>query len=265
MVYNSEYLLPESCEEIKKTSKMIFFLGDSPFYTPLNNYYLQILSYADLILAPDTFWLSQLNTIGYRQTHFIVPGIDCTSYHQEPDPELLRQVPESEVLYVGMCYIGSWGYKKALFLNHFADFDLKIFGSKHWKKWFENFPLLRDTFVESPFIPVNRLNAMMNRTRIVPVDGNPGIFNGFHLRMLEALGAGALSIVEYRRDVDNEVFGKAIKMVPLIRNYNEVKQVVAYYLAHEDERRQLAAYLKEYIQREYSPEMNSMRIMDWLQ
>ena len=37
-VYNSEFLLPETCEYIKKKAKLIFFLGDSPFYTPTNNY-----------------------------------------------------------------------------------------------------------------------------------------------------------------------------------------------------------------------------------
>ncbi|MBN2666413.1 MAG: hypothetical protein JXR67_07870, partial [Bacteroidales bacterium] len=40
LVYNSEFLLPETCINIRKTAKLVFFLGDSPFYTPQNDYYV---------------------------------------------------------------------------------------------------------------------------------------------------------------------------------------------------------------------------------
>ncbi len=75
IVYNSEFLLPETCAEIKKSARLIFFLADSPFYTPQNNYYLTVLSFADLILSPDTFWSRQLNTVGLRNTLYFIPGL----------------------------------------------------------------------------------------------------------------------------------------------------------------------------------------------
>ena len=55
-------------------------MGDSPFYTPQNNYYLTCLSHADLILSPDSFWNQQLNTIGLNRTMYFIPGPDRRSY-----------------------------------------------------------------------------------------------------------------------------------------------------------------------------------------
>lgn len=50
-IYNSEYLLPDTCKKMAEKAKLVFFMGDSPFYTPVNNYYLSLLQYADLILS----------------------------------------------------------------------------------------------------------------------------------------------------------------------------------------------------------------------
>jgi glycosyltransferase involved in cell wall biosynthesis len=264
MVYNSEFLSPETCEIMKEKSKLIFFLGDSPFFTKGNNYYLAILKYADLILAPDTFWIKQLNITGLTNTMFFVPGINREMYFELAEEEIDSDIPASEVLYTGMSYPDSWGYKKALFMNQFVNFNLKIYGSRHWKKWFKYFPELRSKFTESGFIPVKRLNAMMNRSRIIPVDGNPGILNGFHIRLLEALGSGALPLIEYRRDLDHEVFKQATTSLPLVKDYRDAGDLAAYYLKNENERNELTRTLKQYIIKEYSAGENAARIAEAL-
>ena len=61
-------------------------MGDSPFYTPQNNYYLACLSYADLILSPDSFWSQQLCTIGLNNTMYFMPGPDGKSYFRIDEP-----------------------------------------------------------------------------------------------------------------------------------------------------------------------------------
>lgn len=261
-VYNSEFLLPDTCALIKKKAKLIFFLGDSPFFTPQNDYYLTCLKYADLILAPDSFWIFQLNTIGVKQTLFFVPGLDASSYNRISNVKSLVNTKSCDIIYTGACYLNSWGYKKVLLMNQFTVFDFMIYGNSAWKRWFSYFPELESHYNESGFIPVDKLNIMFNKAKLMPVDGNPAIFNGFHIRMLEALGSGVLPLVEYRSDVENFVFKDSEVMVPFIRDYSKARDLANYYLRNDNERAELASSLRSFIVTFYSPVRNSERIID---
>ena len=258
LVYNSVYLLPETCSLLKKRSRLVFFMGDSPFYTPQNNYYLSCLAYADLILSPDSFWNKQLNTMGMKNTIYFIPGPDCKSYFRiEKAGKDHEEEGEREILYVGSSYLNSWGYKKALLMSRFSSFNFRIYGNSAWKRWFSFFPELQSVYEESNFIPQEKLNRMFNMTRLIPVDGNPGILNGVHLRLFESLSAGALPLIEYRDDVDGLLFKDFSGELPLIKDYGKAADVATYYLKNERERSELAAAMSEYINRHYNSAANA--------
>lgn len=256
-VYNSEFLLPETCAEIKSGSKLVFYLADSPFYTPQNNYYLTVLSYADLILSPDTFWSKQLNTIGLANTLYFIPAPDRSYFSRITDRSSLGGVPETEVLYVGSSYFNSWGYKKALLMSRFVGFNFHLYGNSMWKRWFRFFPELEAKYTESKYIPTERLNRMFNMAKLIPVDGNPGILNGFHLRTFEALNAGALPLIEYREDLDRQLFNGCGIKLPLITDYSKAGEVAGYYLKNENERRETVDTLIGFIMRKYEKTNNA--------
>lgn len=256
-IYNSEYLLPETCELIKKESKLVFFMGDSPFYTPANNHYLSLLKYADLVLSPDSFWIKQLNMLGIYKTCFFIPSIDSSSYFTIEKGDIENDIKETDVLYVGNSYVNSWGYKKAELMNQFADFNFELYGASTWKRWFKHFPALEKKFTQCDYIETKKLNKMFNKAKLIPVDGNPGIINGLHIRTLEALGSGSLPLIEYREDVDGIIFKEFGKDLPLIQNYAKVKEVVQYYLKNEAERKDLALKMKAFIGEKYSPKNNA--------
>ncbi len=264
MIYNSEYLIPETCSAVSKKAKLLFFMGDSPFYTPQNNYYLSCLQYADLVLSPDTLWAEQLNTMGLNRTLYFIPGVDEKSYYIIEPSEKLQEEKAKEVLYVGSCYLNSWGYKKALLMNSFTGFDFSLYGNSAWRRWFPFFPALEDHYTESGFIPQERLNRMYNATRIIPVDGNPGIINGVHLRMFEALAAGALPLIEYRKDVDDPLFRGFTGDLPVIRDYNHAGDIASEYLADERGRQQLAGAMHAFLKQEYSSSRNAARLTEAL-
>ena len=264
MIYNSEYLVPETCSAIGKKAKLVFFMGDSPFYTPQNNYYLSCLRHADLVLSPDTLWAEQLNTMGLNRTLYFIPGVDEKSYFRIESPEKLLEEKETEVLYVGSCYLNSWGYKKALLMNSFTGFNFSLYGNSAWRRWFPFFPALEGHFTEGGFIPQERLNTMYNRTRIIPVDGNPGIINGVHLRMFEALAAGALPLIEYRKDVEDPLFRGFTGALPVIRDYNHAGDIASEYLADEPGRQQLAGAMHSFLKQEYSSSRNAARLKNAL-
>jgi len=264
LVYNSVFLLPETCELMRKRASLLFFMGDSPFYTPQNNYYLACLPYADLILSPDSLWSQQLNTIGLSRTMYFLPGPDSSSYFRIENLVRSPEETETEILYVGSSYLNSWGYKKALLMSRFTGFNFIIYGNSAWKRWFGFFPELERVYRESGFIPQDRINRMFNMTRLIPVDGNPGILNGVHLRLFEALGAGALPLVEYRNDLDNLLFRDFQGELPLIRDYSKASDLASHYLRNEAERSALVASMYDYLAREYSSSANAERLTEAL-
>ncbi|MBK7733702.1 MAG: glycosyltransferase [Bacteroidales bacterium] len=263
IVYNSEFLVPETCDRIREISKLIFFLGDSPFYTPQNDYYLACLAHADLILVPDSFWIAQLNMTGLDRTMHFIPGMDETVYHRLPHSEADGE-EETDILYVGTSYKSSWGYRKAALMSRFAGFRTKIYGNDAWERWFPFFPELEPLFRRSEFIPSEKLNRMFNRTKIIPVDGNPSIINGAHLRLLEALAAGALPLIEHRKDVEDEIFRDAGIRLPIFKSYNEAAEIAAFWLSAESERIKTVDLMRAWLIERYSPESNAERISEKL-
>ena len=264
LIYNSSMLLPSTIEILRKKATVLFFLGDSPFYTHQNDYYLPCLTHSDLILSPDTFWAEQLNTLGITQTMYFVPSPDESSYFKLENKEDIISANSSEILYVGSCYLTSWGYKKALLMSKFTGFSFQLYGNRAWKRWFQFFPELESVFNESDFIPVTTLNQMFNAARLIPVDGNPGIINGYHIRLFEVLSAGALPLVEYRHDIKKNLFGKFIGDLPVIYDYNKAKEVATHFLRNDSERQELVSAMFRYIKDEYSPRLNAERIVEKL-
>jgi glycosyltransferase involved in cell wall biosynthesis len=263
MVYNSEFLLPETCARIRETAKLVFFLGDSPFYTPQNDYYLACLNHADLVLVPDTFWKAQLDSMGIDRTLHFIPGIDETVYHRLNSNEAGGE-EETDILYAGTSYKNSWGYRKAALMSRFSGFKTRIYGNDAWERWFPFFPDLKPMFHRSDYIPSDKLNRMFNRTKIIPVDGNPSIINGAHLRLLEALAAGTLPLIEYRRDVTDEIFRDSGINLPVIMSYNEAPEAAGYWLENDEERRRTVEDMRTFLHEKYSAARNAGRIREKL-
>lgn len=264
VVYNSLYMVPETCRSVSSRSKLVFFMGDSPFYTPQNNYYLSCLPHADLVLSPDSQWQQQLVTMGLEQTVYFVPGVDKSSYFRISPDGAPAGDERAGVLYVGSCYLNSWGYKKALLMSGFTRFNFRLYGNSAWRRWFPFFPELERVFTGSGFIPQGEMNRMYNSASVIPVDGNPGIINGVHLRMFEALAAGALPLIEYRNDVDNLLFRGFEGQLPLMRDYRKAGDMAEYYLNNDRERAELVSRMDEFLAREYSHELNALRLAEAL-
>jgi len=243
-VYNNEMLLPETMKWLnQKKIKTAFYLGDNPLYTTTSRYNLAILQYADAVFVPDSYWLMQLRRIGLPNVQMLLPSIPDHSYFPVPGiPSSEFEELKTDVLYVGMNYNDSWGYKKAKFLSFFTGFDLRIYGNKAWKRWFIFFPELENHFIErNNLIPLGRLNKMYNLAKIVPVDGNPGIMNGIHIRVIEALAAGTLPLMEWNRDMD-EIF-KGITDLPAVKDYRQIPETTKYFLNNESVRLKMVEHM----------------------
>jgi len=264
-VYNNEMLLPETLGWLKeKNTKIAFFLGDNPLYTHTSPYNLTVLEYADAVFVPDTFWQFQLQKMGLKNVHHMLLPLPDDEYYPVDTQTIdinFKLQHQADVFYAGMCYNDSWGYKKAKFLSHFTEFNLKIYGNSAWKKWLPFFPSLENHYIETNrYIPTPDLNTMFNLAKIIPVDGNPGIFNGIHLRALEALSAGALPLMEYNKDMDFVFEG--LNDLPIVKDYKEIPEMVTHYLKNENKRISVVCKMKGMYKEKYSKENLAIKIQE---
>lgn len=260
LVYNSGMLLPETVSQMKKKSKVCFFLGDSPFYTPTNDFFLPSLMQADGIFCSDSYWVKQLKGLGLRQVHFLLIGAN-------PQINFIRDVtkPErdrwsSDLVFIGVPYLTSRGFKRALFLEQFCDLDIRIYTGKGFGRWYAQFPKLEQRIVH----PGHRLtheevNTILNCCKIYPVDANPGLINGVHLRVTDCIASGILPLAEYRKDL-KQLFGAS--GLPIIHDYTQAGDMARYFLDHEEERTSILDTLKAEMLANYSPKITTAKLME---
>lgn len=260
MVYNDSLLLPETVEKIKEKSKVVFYLGDNPYYTFNKPFFLKVLMESDYVFVPDSMWAEQLKMLGIKNVYFELLGWDHRHFFPlEPSREQLDNF-SSDLLFIGNTYVQNWGYKRTLFLSKFADFDLKIYGTKNWLRWFEYFSELRGKFIllDKP-MGLEKVNLISNCCKLYPVDANPGLLHGLHARIFDCIGSGILPLVEYRKDLDRVFPGEKI---PVIREFGEARHLAEYYLEHDSERKELAVQLRNFIMNEYLPEYAINRMLE---
>jgi spore maturation protein CgeB len=259
-IYNNEMLLPDTLNYFRSKSKIIFFLGDNPFYTPTSKFNLTILFYANLIISPDSFWVKQLEALGIGNCIHEVFGFNDELNFKIDRTEEGQTKFGSEVLFIGNNYVDSWGYKRTLFLNQFKDFNLKIYGTKNWIRWFEFFPELRKKFIllQKPFT-FDEVNILSNYAKVYPVEANPGLINGLHIRIFDCIGSGVLPLVEYRRDA--EIIFKDIE-IPVIKNYSEAASIAKKYMGNDKLRETTIEKLRTFVLENYKPEKVLSRVLN---
>jgi hypothetical protein len=263
LVYNNQHLLPETCKEFKKNSKIVFYLGDHPLFSDTDDNNLLILEYADLIISGDSYWNEHLSILGLKNIYFDFIGFDESIFYKfKPTIEQNKKY-YSELVFIGRSYFNSYGYKRTLFLNHFSTFGIKIFasGRKVWDKWLINFPDLQKRIIYYDDHNVTFNNLVYNCSKIAPVDANAGVINGVQSRIVEVLGSGILPLPEYRKDIG--IVFEGIDY-PKIENFNHINEITKYYLQNEDLRILLVDKMRKRLIENYNPEIFCKRIIEKL-
>lgn len=263
LIYNNEMLLPGTMKEFRKRARIIFFLGDSPFYTPTSNYNLSLLYHSEHIFCPDSGWIEQLRMLGLDNLHFLAAASDPELNFKTDVSDEHKRNFGSDLVFIGGNYDHSWGFKRCLFLNEFADMDFRFYGPASWEKWFSEFPRLKRCFVphQQGRIGFQQLNTILNCSKIYPVDANPGLINGVHIRIFECIRSGILPIAEYRKDIERVFSGAEI---PVIHNYSEAAKIAEKYLEDDTLRNNTINDLMEYVRKNYSPERTVGEILAYL-
>lgn len=260
MIYNHQYIDINLLEQLHRRTRIAFLLGDHPLYSLTYKYNLAILKHSDCTVCPDTHFQSDLAMMGLPNlVHDLFSASEVIFHPVESIPESAKQKYQADLIYIGASYGMSSGYKRALFLNSFAQQDLKFFGPPSWNMWLSLFPDLRKHFTPlSSRMSDSELNLALNCAKIYPIDQNQGIINGIHVRVFEAIAAGILPLVEYRKDIDI-VFGDHL---PVIRAYSEAEAMARYYLDNEDQRKSTIAKLQQIVRADYAIEAFVNRVLN---
>jgi len=260
LIYNNQYILPDTLKYFKSKCLITFYLGDNPLYSHTFDYNLSNLFSSNYTICNDSYWKFQLEQIGIPNVACDYIGFPQNIFFKTYDiPQILFKKYECDLLFIGNTYRNSAGFKRTLFLNSFKDFNLKIFGRDEWYRWLKEFPELKTKFFPIiKHISNKELNIALNCAKIYPIDQNPGIINGIHSRVFEAIGAEILPIVEWRADID-PVFEN---MLPVIKCYRDSADIINYWLSNENKRTERISELKFHLFTKYSPKLLITRMLN---
>lgn len=255
LVYNDQYLNYQTAKEIKKLSKLAFILGDNPFFFhnhPLMN--LGMYLEADYVFSCDSFITESFKKTGQPHVTELYFGYDPTVCYPKKPTESEKQKYGSDVVMIGRLYptiISSWTYKRLWFYHQFRNLDLKIYGHG-WRKYQKEFPELMNKVVDlDHYLSFDKVNSIVSCCKVYPIDANPGIINGIHLRVFDCIGQEILPLPEYTKDL-GKVFNEV--EMPNIKNYSQAEKIAQYYIKHDEKREKIKKELKQFVDENYTPE-----------
>lgn len=103
-IYNNQFIEPEVLKYFSVKSKILFFLGDNPLYTPTSIYNLHILFFADYIICPNTFGYNSSKIWGLKLPYLI--ALQLTT------PNILSIVPAEKRWNCFHLTWSTWGMHK---------------------------------------------------------------------------------------------------------------------------------------------------------
>lgn len=125
-------------------------------------------------------------------------------------------------------------YYRARTLEMFAGYDLKIWGSS-WPRWLSS-PLHKQ--YPGIYVAEERKSLAFHAAKIVLNTMHYAEIEGVNCRLFEAAGCGAFQIADWKPALP-ELFVPEREIVTF-RTRRELKEKVDYYLAHPEERREIA-------------------------
>jgi len=157
-----------------------------------------------------------------------------------------------------LCTASNMYYYRARMLETFKDYDLKIWGSSY-PSWLES-PLRRR--YPGFYVAEEEKAKAFGATKIVLNTMHYGEIQGVNCRLFEAAGCGAFQIADWKPGLA-ELFEPEREIVTF-RTRDELKEKVDYYLAHAEERREIADRAYRRAHREHTYEIRLRKMFDVL-
>jgi len=229
----------------------------------------QVLTYwQDLAPEVDAFFtlqkepfFSELKGRGVKNYSLLPLAADLEAYHPlELTPEDRRHFGAT------LSFLGAGYYNRRQFFQGLMDFDLKIWGSE-WDLRSSLGPAIQN---QGARVSEEDSVKIFNATRInLNLHSSPfhaGVNpQGDYLnpRVFDLAACGAFQLVDWRSQLPE--FFEPDKELAVFTSLTEAREKIAYFLAHEPERRQLAAAARERVLKEHTYARRLARALETIQ
>lgn len=175
----------------------------------------------DVLAVASKSYTEKLNQNGIKAIY--TPQFTNTSkFYPEKDESMA-----TDILFVG----SNWHDRTSLRYALEAGFDVAVYGY-NWQGF------VPDRMYKGQYIANTDLNRYYASAKIVLNDHRPDMkeFGFVNNRIYDATAAGAMVISDYMPEIEAE-YGDTI---PMYKSKEELKELLDYYLSHEEERQRLA-------------------------
>jgi spore maturation protein CgeB len=167
--------------------------------------------------------------------HYLPLGIDSDLYRSE--------LSDQTHIKTNICFVGAWDDKREKYLNQIKDLGLKIYG---WPQW-EKTSLAQ--FYQGPLKPKDFISLYKQSKICINLNTEPPV-NGVNLRTFEILAAGGFELTDYRKDIEDLFV--IDQEITIFKSPEDLRSKVEYFLAHEEERRNIIDKGRTRILREHT-------------
>ncbi|WP_038246567.1 glycosyltransferase family protein [Ghiorsea bivora] len=138
--------------------------------------------------------------------------------------------------------------KRVHYLDAVVDMGLKLFGTSNWVQVSQFSMRLLQSFQFDEFIDSrDKLIKLYQRSRIALNIPHHQAGAGMPYRVYDIMASSALLITEYHKDSELFVLFGQDMPVPMYKNATELRELVAYFLEHESERRAIVEQCNQLI------------------
>jgi spore maturation protein CgeB len=242
------YLLPDTLREIKRRVGCRVVLNEQHLQV-LRWYQAAALEVYDHVFTQDSALVPLLRVSPARQVSLLGPACDPLEHRPVALEARDRLDLGSDLAYVG------WGYPNRLRLfEELLDFDVKL-----WGMGWDASPALAGRFRREPVHGLKKTKIYNAARIVVNLQSTWYQIDGVTCRPFEVAACGGFCLSEPKKDL-SLFFTPGEEMVTF-EGQDDLRDKARYYLAHEDERLEIAARARARALREHTYEHRARQVL----
>lgn len=253
LVGGNNVILPQTLAALKRSHRaiLIYSSGTSPvvFSTPLERAAAPLY---DLVICSDYYHAVQWQELGAPRVEVLpLSAVDPAIHHPYPLTETECTQCGCEVGFVGTLVPANLYSERVAALEALRDFDLGI-----WS--IHEVPVSLRKFNRGPALGVQMLRVNCAAKIVLNPHGNFVRYGG-NMRLFEACGVGAFQIADDRPGVHK--WFKVGEHLATYRDPEHLRELVSYYLDHDEERERIAATGRQHVYAHHTYDQRMRRLM----